>query len=139
MVELNEILNLHINGFKTDAECISLDGHNTSKIEVNLNKAMNDFSFNYVTKLLNNMEQFAMYFSHNIADESVVYQSLYPTYIEMCRTLYYDISLCSELGGPKLYRNVQWLYKKWLDKSNETKKNIREQETKNGTIPENIR
>lgn len=138
MAELNEILNLHINGCTTESN-INTDGERKTSITININKALNDFHVNYITKLLNNMEQFAMYFTHNVADESVVYQSLYPTYIEICRTLYYDISICSEPGAPKLYRNLQSLYKTWLEKSNLTRQNIRAQETQRGTIPENIR
>lgn len=138
MAELNEILNLHINGCTTESN-VNIDGDRKTSITININKALNDFHVNYITKLLNNMEQFAMYFTHNVADESVVYQSLYPTYIEICRTLYYDISICSEPGAPKLYRNLQSLYKTWLEKSNLTKQYIRAQETQKGTIPENIR
>mgnify|MGYP007033164153 CR=1 FL=1 len=137
VIQINESFNLQLNGCRI-IDNPSPDGNNKVTMKVDINKAMNDFFNNYVVKLLNNVELFAMYFTHNVADESVVYQSLYPAYIEMCRTLYYDISKCSELGKPKLYRNLQGLYEVWLNKSNETKRNIRDEEINNGTIPQNI-
>lgn len=36
---------------------------------MDISKALNDFHLNYVSKLMNNIEQCAMYFTHNIADE----------------------------------------------------------------------
>ncbi len=136
IVEINEAFNLHMNGFAVNET--KEGGSGKVVIKVDVDKAMNDFFNNYVTKVLNNAEQFAMYFTHNVADESVVYQSLYPTYIEMCRTLYYDISKCSELGKPKLYRNLQGLYEIWVKKSTTARQNIKAEETNNGTIPENF-
>lgn len=138
VAETNEVFNLQLNGCYS-TETISDDGEKCISINVEIDKALNNFFANYVTTLLNNIEQFAMYFTHNVADESVVYQSLYPTYIEMCRTLYYDISKCSKPGSAKLYRNLQSLYSIWVEKSNKTKEQIKQQEVNNGTIPQNIK
>lgn len=137
MLEAKEIFNININGCTTNSEQV-VKGIKKTTVEVDVKKALLDFDFSYVTTLLNNMEQFAMYFTHNIADESVVYQSLFPTYLEMCRTLYYDISKCSPPGQAKLYRNVQKLYVMWNEKSSKTKKIISEHQDDSGTIPDNI-
>lgn len=104
------------------------DGKKRKEISIDPQKVLSDFHTNYVSRLLNNVEYFAMYFTHNVADESVVYQSLYPTYIELCRTLYFDIARCSPNGSPKLYRNLQGLYDIWLVKSQSKKEKIAEHE-----------
>lgn len=114
---------------------------NNDKLEISIVDAEKNVSLSNrcIFNLANNMELFSMYFSHNIADESVVYQSLYPTYIEMCRTLYFDISSCSSKGGPKLYRNVQYLYNKWNEKTNFKSQGIRRQQNDLGKIAGNIK
>lgn len=50
-------------------------------------KTVQNFLINQITTLLNNMEYFSMYFTYNIADESVVFQSLHQTFFEMVETL----------------------------------------------------
>lgn len=137
MVSVNEIASLNLRGFEIQ-EITDGKGKTNKKIKVDISKALNDFHLNYVSKLMNNIEQFAMYFTHNIADESVVYQSLYPTYIEMCITLYYNISKCSQPGKAQLYRNVQLLYEIWLNKTNQKREIIDEQSVDHGTISGNI-
>lgn len=92
-----------------------------------------------IANLMNNMELFSMYFSHNIADESVVYQSLYPSYIEICRTLYFDIASCSQTGMPYLYRNVQTLYSMWVNKSNTKNENMRKHQSDLGKVVTNLK
>lgn len=92
-----------------------------------------------IANLMNNMELFSMYFSHNIADESVVYQSLYPSYIEICRTLYFDIASCSQTGMPYLYRNVQTLYSMWVNKSNTKNENMRKHQSDLGKVLTNLK
>lgn len=137
LVSTNEIASLNISGVEIET-IDDGNGNVEKKIKMDINKAMNDFYINYVSKLMNNMEQFAMYFTHNIADESVVYQSLYPTYIEMCITLYYNISKSSQPGKAQLYRNVQSLYEIWLNKTNQKREIIDEQSVDHGTISGNI-
>lgn len=72
---------------------------------------------------LNNLEFFAMHFTHETADDSVVYQSLHQSYIETVRLLYYDISANNIPGESKLYTNVIELYNKWANKVKEQKDN----------------
>lgn len=112
--------------------CKDLDNIKSEDIIVNFRRT-------YITTLLNNAEYFAMYFTHGVADESVVFQSLYPSYIEMCRTLYYDIATSSPEGAPKLFRNLQGLYLTWVKKSDEIKGKMAELEDNPGTILELMR
>ena len=68
-----------------------------------------------VVKLLNNLEVFSMYFVHEVADHTVVYQSLHMTYLEIVRMLYYDIAVANKTGEKKYYTNVILLFNKWRD------------------------
>ncbi len=133
IVQASEISGLQING----CVCRIVDeenGKSKKAYTIDRQKVFFEFMENYVSKLLNNMEYFAMYFTHNIADESVVYQSLSLTYIEMCRTLYYDIAICSPKGAPKLYRNLQELYDQWSEKSEALKREMSKHENSKGTV-----
>lgn len=67
---------------------------------------------NLVHDCLNNAEYFAMFFTHNVADETVIYQSISPSYIEMVTGLYTTISKNNK-DDVKLYTNVIKLYKRW--------------------------
>lgn len=62
---------------------------------------------------LNNLEYFSMYFVHNVAEHTVVYQSLHMTFLEIVRILYYDISSANVNGEKKYYINTITLFKKW--------------------------
>lgn len=75
------------------------------------------FMSQIINKILNNMEYFAMNFSHGLADESVVYQSLHQTYIEAVQLLYYNIAINNKPDGMQFYTNAVSLYKKWYEKN----------------------
>lgn len=68
--------------------------HRTDGIEIEINKGivLQKFMGNIVTETLNNLEFFAMHFSHGTADESVVYQSLHQTYLKMVYDLYHQFT-----------------------------------------------
>lgn len=88
---------------------------------------------NIINNSLNNAEYFAMHFTHNTADETVVYQSLHKTYLRLMKMLYYDISINNEIGEEKLYTNAIELFNIWK---------IREANDKMSTIEhsrENVR
>lgn len=87
------------------------------KISVNKEGVLRQFMAQIVNDLLNNMEYFAMNFTHKVADETVVYQSLHQTYIEAVQLLYYDISKNNKPDGRQFYTNVVELYKVWYNKS----------------------
>ena len=78
--------------------------------------------------VLNNMELFAMSFTHGTADESVVYQSLHQTYVKLVQLFYYNIAINNMPNGTQYYTNVIKLYKIWYKKSRSRKDVI----TKNG-------
>lgn len=71
---------------------------------------------NLMDELLNNMEFFALHFSHRTADESVVYQSLHQTYLEIVQYMYYDIADRNSDSASKYYTNIIWLFEVWRDK-----------------------
>lgn len=74
------------------------------------------FMSGMVNDLLNDMEYFAMYFTHGVADESVVFQSLHQTYVESVQLLYYNIAKNNEPNGKQFYTNVVELYRLWFSK-----------------------
>ncbi len=76
-----------------------------------------------LNEILNNLEFFAMHFTHGTADDSVIYQSLHQSYINTVRLLYYDISANNIPGESKLYTNVIELYNKWTQVAREQKDN----------------
>lgn len=73
-------------------------------------------------EILNNLEIFAMYFVHETADETVVYQPLHMSYLEIVRMLYYDIAYANRNGARKYYINTIILFNKWKKRA-ENKKN----------------
>ena len=92
---------------------------------------------NLFCDVLNNMEFFSMHFSHNTADESVVYQSLHQTYLEIVHLLYFKIARANKASASKYYTNVIWLYKKWMDRKQKQDSNFlngMRSLTENGTI-----
>lgn len=140
--EVHQLLGLDLKGCRIKTEEVST-GDKSKKItfQVNPNQLANDFLKNYVSNVLNNAELFAMYFIHNIADESVIFQSIYPTYLEVCNTLYYDIARCSVPGKARLYTNLTGLYNIWKDKSEQqnanAKNTLRNTSSDYGTIANN--
>lgn len=71
-----------------------------------------------LSTVLNNMEYFSMHFTHKVADESVVYQSLHVTFIEIVHLLYFDISSNnSRSSEKKFYTNTIELYNIWKKKA----------------------
>ncbi len=107
---------------------VSKSGDNTIvETVVNTPKLHHSFMDNIVMSTLNNLEYFAMHFTHKVADESVVYQSLHSTYLEMVRILYYNIAINNKMLKPKLYTNVVELYNIWNEKA---KKQIQTQADK---------
>lgn len=69
-------------------------------------------------ELLNNMEFFSLHFAHKTADESVVYQSLHQTYLEIVRIMYYEIANKNTTPTEKYYTNIIWLFDNWRTQKN---------------------
>lgn len=140
--EVNQLLGLDLKGCKVKEPNESSSSEEVKiKFEINTSQFVNDFYKNYVSSILNNAELFAMYFTHGIADESVIFQSIYPTYLELCNTLYYEIAKCSAPGMAKLYTNIINLYNVWKKKSKEqnekAKSSYRNNASDCGTIATN--
>lgn len=76
---------------------------------------------NLVDSLLNNMEFFALHFAHKTADETVVYQSLHQTYLEIVQYMFYDIANRNTDPANMYYTNIIWLFREW--RNEHTKKN----------------
>jgi len=119
---------------KTDRDDISNIMHSEEMKDIlsKANRAIsrNDFDFesnndsidkkslsHTLNAVLNNMELFAMSFTHGTADESVVYQSLHQTYIKLVQLFYYNIAINNIPNGTQYYTNVIKLYKIWYEKS----------------------
>ena len=107
-------------------EKVNEDGEKEQLIRVDLKKLILSFMHNNVNSILNNMEYFATNFSHNTADDSVVYQSLHQTYIEIVRILYYNIAKLNKPLQTKYYTNVIELYNKWNKKRDDQLKKMKE-------------
>lgn len=82
------------------------------------------FMSRVVNDLLNEMEYFSMNFTHKVADESVVYQSLHQTYMQAVEFLYYNISKNNRPDGRQFYTNVVELYKIWYKKDKKMRDNV---------------
>lgn len=75
------------------------------------------FASDVVSKILNNLEYFAFNFTHNVADESVIYQSIAPTYIKLVECLYFSIAEVNVTNSANTYyTNVTELYLTWKNK-----------------------
>lgn len=86
---------------------------NESGVKIDGSRVITAFLNKYVLDVLNNMEYFAMHFTHRTADDSVVYASLHQTYLKSMQLLYYNIAKLNEYGNLKYYSNAIELYKKW--------------------------
>lgn len=86
---------------------------------------------NILNNTLNNAEYFAMHFTHNTADETVVYQSLHKTYLKLMKTVYCDIAINNEAGEEKLYTNAIELFNMWKKREAEDRKSVIEHSREN--------
>lgn len=120
VIQADEIYNL---GFNFERSARIEKNKETDQITVTIKKGIvtQKFMGNIVTEILNNLEFFAMHFSHETADESVVYQSLHQTYLKIVHVLYYNIAILNDMGDSKYYTNVIDLYRKWDAKDKQEK------------------
>lgn len=76
-----------------------------------------------VNETLNCLEYFSMNFTHKTADESVVFASLSPTFLEIVQLMYYEIANVND-ERVHLYSNVIKLFNIWKDKTEEKNKRM---------------
>lgn len=115
--ESNEIYDLHIIMPVTST---STPEHTYTNNNDNDNDfIISAFKSRMVLRLLNNLEYFSMHFIHHTADDSVVYQSLHQTYLEMVSLLYSAIASQNKIGHEKFYTNVIDLYRIWYETDSE--------------------
>lgn len=76
-----------------------------------------------VNETLNRLEYFSMNFTHGTADESVVFASLSPTFLEIVQLLYYNIAINNNERA-HYFSNVIKLFNIWKEQTEEKKKRI---------------
>lgn len=97
------------------------DGNNPFVLSINQKQIIITFMSHLIANVLNNMEYFALHFSHKTADESVVYQSLHQSYFRLIIYLYYYIAKLNENPSDKYYTNTIDLFIKWRNEKNHQK------------------
>lgn len=141
IIAMSSAYNIEIKGYKKIIRDGMKEDEKVEEISANASEVFNDFYKRYIAQTLNNAEYFAMAFTHNIADESVIYQSIYPSFLEMCFIMYYYIAINSDPAISKLYTNIADLYCMWRkreqEQKDEYKKGIRAGSKKPGTIVPN--
>jgi hypothetical protein len=89
------------------------------------------------TTLLNKLEWFAMHFTTNLADDTVVYQSLHQVYLMTIKGLYFYIASKNTEGiKDKYYCHIIELYKRWSDQY-KSDKNIEKQIEEDNKVKKN--
>ncbi len=136
ILEADTIYNLNLNKYKLKT---TLEKNDILQQNISANDSYIILSFfsRLIDDLLNNMEFFALHFSHNTADESVIYQSLHQTYLQIVRYTYYEIAQSNTDSASKYYTNVIWLFQKWRQRKDEqnTARSIQSQSLQSsGTI-----
>lgn len=141
VLEANQIYGLNLCMQTRETECVKEDGSKEIKVEVNKSSLVGSFMNAVVTNTLNNIEFFAMHFTHKTADDTVVYQSLHQTYLEIVHTLYYNIAKNNEPLKSKYYTNLIDLYLLWREENEEqidTMANASRSVTNKGTTVKKI-
>lgn len=113
VIEANLIYNL---GLSKDVVKYYKDGKDLSSTDKEI---LSRFLNKLITRTLNNTEYFALHFTHNVADKTVVYKSLHQTYIDLVQMLYYNIAITNPLSPSKYYTNIIELYEIWNQQSKE--------------------
>lgn len=114
LIDANGIFNMHFE-LNTIINNVKDVGQNKKELTFSIAKTpvINTFMRDYINQTLNNLEFFAMHFTHNTADSSVVYQSLHQVYIDAVEQLYYFIALLNTDPVEKYYTNTIGLYLRW--------------------------
>lgn len=119
IIQVSYSYNIEVKGYTKSFKVTDDDGEEVMEISANPKEVYNYFFKNFISETLNNAEYFAMSFTHNTADESVIYQSICPTFLEMCFVMYYYIARNSDPKEFKLYTNIADLYCMWRKRQQE--------------------
>lgn len=137
VMEADQIFNMGLSqGFVSQIVSDEVSDEKKKIFRVDITGIVNTFLREYVNAILNNLEYFAMNFSHGAADETVVYQSLHQTYLEIVHTFYYSICALNEPMQSRYYTNTIELYQKWHSRKLEQEEEIeqtRRKTTRKGT------
>ena len=134
VIEANDVygLNLHIK-----QRTIEIDAQK-NVVQIEIQSLLTSFLSGFVSNILNDLEFFAMHFTHETADETVVFQSLHQTYITIVSQLYFSIAKKNIPTEGKYYTNIIELFAKWYERSEEQKRNtlqnVRNETSKGTTI-----
>lgn len=134
VIEANDVygLNLHIK-----QRTIEIDAQK-NVVQIEIQSLLTSFLSGFVSNILNDLEFFAMHFTHETADETVVFQSLHQTYITIVSQLYFSIAKMNIPTEGKYYTNIIELFAKWYERSEEQKRNtlqnVRHETSKGTTI-----
>ncbi len=139
VIKANAIYNLDLE-YQIKKRKSDKDSNASLAVSIEQKTIIVTFMSNIITTVLNNMEYFALHFSHKTADESVVYQSLHQSYFRLISYLYYYIAKQNDNPSDKYYTNTIELFIKWRDEKHQQKE-IRSENSKsiprNGTVIEN--
>lgn len=120
VMEADSVFNLKLH-FRSRK--VKLKDEEGEYLEVERISLMSSFIMGIVNNMLNDLEFFAMHFTHKTADETVVFQSLHQTYIDIVKNMYYNIANANEPIDGKYYTNIIELYHIWYKRSEELNKN----------------
>lgn len=137
VLNANYIYNL---GLNEDLIKIYQNKENDTDLEPIDSEVLSTFLGKLITRVLNNMEYFSLHFTHNVADESVVYKSLHQTYIKLVWMLYYNIANANPLSPIKFYTNTIELYELWNTRATAEQENFASEVRKlsnKGTVVDN--
>ncbi len=114
VLQADKIYNMHLN---IEEDTMVVKNENEVIISIDKNAVVKKFMGQIVSDLLNNLEYFAMNFTHETADETVVYQSLHQTYLEVVYMMYYNVAISNKAKKGKYFTNIIELYNKWSKRS----------------------
>ncbi len=128
--EANLIYNLNSIETSYFDKCLAECPDNKDKIDPLALKIAQNCMKGQMRDLMNNIEYFAMFFTHNNADETVVFQSLHQSYFEIIETMYYYIASHNVVDQHKFYVNATNLYLLWIKEDEGNQQKLREAEEK---------
>ena len=108
----------------------SVDG-SAEKTDIRMSAdSLKAYYVNKMVSMLNALESFAMTFNSELADSTLVFQSLHQSFFSVVQALYFPISVRNEEDSEKYYTNIIALYRKWLRLDAKIKKKLDVEKTR---------